>query len=168
MSKRGATEELERAEAKKKSKREAKQSKWRTAFTQYNNPRIKLAVAASLRDQLPIILVVDVPQGLAEYYAFRPRDQEIGELVLNVLECQYAYGHQEDNDDEHTKGDLASADHMHIVNALCNPTSMEDYDVSLIDVYFHTTIDQIGHVANVDEFCDLPPLLYFQPCYGYY
>ena len=88
--------------------------------------------------------------------------------MLNLLgRRQYAYGHNEVNDDDHTKGDLASRDHMYIVEALCRST-MPANEPDLIELYFHKTVDQIGRVEEEDDFSALPPLLYFQPCYGYY
>lgn len=172
MSKRSSTKDLEnKGSAKKKSKKELLESKWRSKFLQYKNPRIKLAVAASLRDQLPIILIKDIITYKAKYYMFWPKNQEIGERVLNLLECQYSYGHREDNDESYPKGDFASCDHMCIVEALCQSSSDDEKgidEVDIIDIYFQTTPDQIGRVEEVDDFTKLPPLLYFQPCYGYF
>lgn len=167
MSKRTPTTDIEnKSSLKKKSKREISESKWRSNFLNYKNQRIKLAVAASVCDELPIILIKDTPSYLATYYTFFPKNQDIGERVLNLLECLYSYGHVEDNDDEKSKGYLASQDHIYIIEALCH-SELDSNEIDLIDYYFETTVDQIGVVRKIEDFSKLPPLLYTQPCYGY-
>lgn len=167
MSKRAATTEFEDKIAKKKSKLETKKTKWRAQFMKYSNPRIKLAVTDSLHKKLPIILIKDSPTSMATYHMFWPSNQEIGERVLNLLECQYGYGHVEDIDDVNTKDYLASQDHIYIVEALCR-SELDTSESDLINLYFHMTVDEIGQVKEVDSFNKLSPLLYIQPCYGYF
>ncbi len=166
--KRLVEEQRESKREKKKSKREAREAKWRARFLAYTSPRISKAVAASLADSLPVILVKDEPRGLAVYYEFWPASQEMGDRVLNLLECTYAYGHTEENDDDHTEGDLASQEHMAIVEQLCDRSVTEVDGVDHIQLYFQTTVDNIGTVKEIDDFSELPPMLYFQPCYGFF
>jgi hypothetical protein len=167
MSKRRAEKERESKKENKKVKRENKQTKWRAKFLLYNNPRIKEAVAASLEKQLPIILVKDCPSLFAAYYKFWPKNQEIGERVLNLLECTYNYGHTEENEED-TEDDFAGSDHIKLVETLCGGSKKDSNEHDLVSLYFHTTVDQIGRIQAEDDFSELPPLLYFQPCYGYY
>lgn len=179
MSKRVADKERESKGDKKKSKKETKESKWRSKIlakcAKQNDPRIKEAVAVALSDhhRRPIILILSRGcQCISNtFYEYLPCNQLIGERVLNTLLFLHTYGHQEETY-ENTKDALACNDAMVLAETMAGTAADSTQEAAhareLISVYFETTLECLGAVNPLNDSAKLYPFLYFQECYGYY